>query len=112
MLCRAATPAPVERMSSTMCPVLPPSFQLAHGQHWLSTATSCGQRRYGPALARTLAVIDAAQRAGLTLDEIKTLLPAALDDASAVERLREVAPRVENGIQANHSGPAPTVIPT
>jgi MerR family redox-sensitive transcriptional activator SoxR len=42
---------------------------------------------------RTLAVIDTAQRAGLTLDEIKTLLSAAAADDSAVGRLRDVASR-------------------
>jgi len=42
---------------------------------------------------RTLAVIDTAQRAGLTLDEIKMLLAASPGDPSAVDRLREVADR-------------------
>ena len=40
-----------------------------------------------------LAVIDTGQRAGLTLDEIKTLLSASPDDSAAIERLREVASR-------------------
>jgi MerR family redox-sensitive transcriptional activator SoxR len=35
-----------------------------------------GRRRYGADTVRTLAVIDTGQRAGLTLDEIKTLLLA------------------------------------
>jgi MerR family redox-sensitive transcriptional activator SoxR len=52
-----------------------------------------GQRRYDPGTVRTLAVIDTAQRASLTLAEIKTLLSASPGDASAVERLREVADR-------------------
>jgi len=52
-----------------------------------------GQRRYEPETLRTLAVIDTAQRAGLTLDEIKTLLAASPEDESAVDRLREVADR-------------------
>jgi MerR family transcriptional regulator, redox-sensitive transcriptional activator SoxR len=52
-----------------------------------------GQRRYGPATLRTLAVIDTAQRAGMTLEEIKTLLSASPEDESAVDRLREVADR-------------------
>ena len=52
-----------------------------------------GQRRYDPDTVRTLAVIDTAQRAGLTLEEIKTLLSASPGDASAVDRLREVAER-------------------
>ena len=50
-----------------------------------------GRRRYGPDTVRTLAVIDTAQRAGLTLDEIKILLSASPDDQEAVGRLREVA---------------------
>ncbi len=52
-----------------------------------------GRRRYGADTVRTLAVIDTGQRAGLTLDEIKTLLSASPDDSAAVERLREVAGR-------------------
>jgi MerR family transcriptional regulator, redox-sensitive transcriptional activator SoxR len=57
-----------------------------------------GQRRYDPAAERTLAIIDTAQRAGLSLDEIKLLLGAmpggdAAGDTAAVEQLREVAER-------------------
>ncbi len=52
-----------------------------------------GQRRYDPQAVRTLAVIDTAQRAGLTLEEIKTLLSASPEDESAVDRLRAVADR-------------------
>ena len=52
-----------------------------------------GRRVYGPDTVRTLAVIETGQRAGLTLDEIRTLLSAAPDDQAAVERLREVAIR-------------------
>ena len=52
-----------------------------------------GRRMYGPDTVHMLAVIETAQRAGLTLDEIKTLLAASPDDAAAVERLREVAVR-------------------
>ena len=52
-----------------------------------------GQRRYDPATLRTLTVIDTAQRAGLTLDEIKALLYASPQDGSAIDRLREVADR-------------------
>ena len=52
-----------------------------------------GQRRYGAEAVRTLAVIDTAQRAGLTLDEIKILLSASPDDSAAVGRLRDVAAR-------------------
>ena len=52
-----------------------------------------GRLVYGPDTVRTLAVIETGQRAGLTLDEIRTLLSAAPDDQAAVERLREVAIR-------------------
>ena len=56
-------------------------------------ARASGQRRYGADTVHTLAVIDTAQRAGLTLDEIKVLLSASPDDRTAVDRLREVADR-------------------
>ena len=52
-----------------------------------------GRRRYDSRTIRTLAVIETAQRAGLTLDEIKALLSASPDDKAAVDRLREVAER-------------------
>jgi MerR family transcriptional regulator, redox-sensitive transcriptional activator SoxR len=52
-----------------------------------------GRRRYAAGTVRTLAVIDTAQRAGLTLDEIKALLSASADDKSAIGKLREVAVR-------------------
>ena len=52
-----------------------------------------GQRRYGPGTVRTLAVIDTAQRAGLTLNEIKALVSASPDDRTAIDQLREVADR-------------------
>jgi|SRR5579859_2382649 len=52
-----------------------------------------GRRRYGEDSVRTLAVIDTAQRAGLSLDEIKALLAAEPSDAAAVEELRRVATR-------------------
>jgi MerR family transcriptional regulator, redox-sensitive transcriptional activator SoxR len=52
-----------------------------------------GQRRYDPSAVRTLAVIDTAQRASLTLTEIKTLLSASPGDESAIEKLREIADR-------------------
>src|SRR5438477_11440248 len=50
-----------------------------------------GRRRYPPAVVRTLAVIETAQRAGLTLEEIRLLLRATPADRAATERLREVA---------------------
>ena len=73
-----------------------------------------GQRRYGPESVRTLAVIDTAQRGGLTLNEIKPLLAgrpseelrsiaaqklpevdALLERAAIVRRWLEVAARCE-----------------
>jgi MerR family redox-sensitive transcriptional activator SoxR len=50
-----------------------------------------GQRRYDQSVLRRLAVIDVAQRAGLSLDEIKELLEHGNDQMS--ERLRELAER-------------------
>jgi MerR family redox-sensitive transcriptional activator SoxR len=52
-----------------------------------------GHRRYDPEIVRRLAVIDTAQRAGLTLDEVRLLLQAAPGDAASTERLRAVAER-------------------
>ena len=52
-----------------------------------------GRRRYPEETVRTLAVIDTAQRAGLTLDEVKLLLDAKPDDREAVEELKRVAER-------------------
>src|SRR5205814_2664891 len=49
--------------------------------------------RYPAEIVRTLAVIETAQRAGLSLDEIALLLRASADDPPATERLREVAER-------------------
>jgi MerR family redox-sensitive transcriptional activator SoxR len=50
-----------------------------------------GQRRYDDTVLRRLAVIDVAQRAGLTLDEIRELVEHGNDPMS--ERLRELAQR-------------------
>jgi MerR family redox-sensitive transcriptional activator SoxR len=52
-----------------------------------------GRRMYAEDAVRWLAVIDTSQRAGLSLDEIKSLLTTSPGDASAVERLRELADR-------------------
>jgi MerR family redox-sensitive transcriptional activator SoxR len=52
-----------------------------------------GRRRYGAEVVRSLAVIDTAQRAGLSLDDIRLLLRASVDGAEAVEQLRDVAER-------------------
>jgi MerR family transcriptional regulator, redox-sensitive transcriptional activator SoxR len=50
-----------------------------------------GQRRYDAGVLRRLSVIDVAQRAGLSLDEIRELLDHGNDPMS--ERLRELAER-------------------
>lgn len=52
-----------------------------------------GRRRYEAEVVRSLAVIDTAQRAGLSLDDIRLLLRASVDDAKAAEQLRDVAER-------------------
>ena len=52
-----------------------------------------GRRRYPAAILRTLAVIETAHRAGLTLEEIRSLLTASPDDMAATERLRQIAVR-------------------
>lgn len=50
-----------------------------------------GRRRYAPEVVRRLAVIETAQRAGMTLDEIRLLLTATPADGAATEQLRVVA---------------------
>jgi DNA-binding transcriptional MerR regulator len=52
-----------------------------------------GRRRYPRAILRTLAIIGTAQRAGLTLDEIRLLLAGSPGDAAVSEHLRRVAAR-------------------
>ena len=52
-----------------------------------------GRRRYPRAVLRTLAVIDTAQRAGLTLDEIRPLLAPPPAGPAGGERLRLAATR-------------------
>jgi MerR family transcriptional regulator, redox-sensitive transcriptional activator SoxR len=52
-----------------------------------------GRRRYPRAVLRTLAVIDTAQRAGLALGEIRSLLATAPGEPAVSERLRQVATR-------------------
>jgi MerR family transcriptional regulator, redox-sensitive transcriptional activator SoxR len=47
-----------------------------------------GRRRYAAEIVRTLSIVDTAQRAGLSLDEIRLLL-----DPSPAEQLRDVARR-------------------
>ncbi|MDQ6819931.1 MAG: MerR family transcriptional regulator, partial [Actinomycetota bacterium] len=48
-----------------------------------------GRRRYNEEVLRRLAIVDAAQRVGFTLDEIRDLLGAR--DEVAHERLRQLA---------------------
>ena len=50
-----------------------------------------GQRRYPPGTARTLAAIAAAQRAGLSLQEIAAVLGAIPGKHDAIEEFRRVA---------------------
>jgi DNA-binding transcriptional MerR regulator len=50
---------------------------------------TAGKRRYGDDVFRRLAIIDAAQRVGFTLEEIRDLLGSR--DEVAHERLRELA---------------------
>jgi MerR family transcriptional regulator, redox-sensitive transcriptional activator SoxR len=50
---------------------------------------AAGKRRYGEEVFRRLAIIDAAQRVGFTLEEIRDLLGSR--DDLAHERLRELA---------------------
>ena len=52
-----------------------------------------GRRRYSPEIVRTLGIADTAQRAGLSLEEIRLLLAASPEDQLAIDRLREVAQR-------------------
>ena len=52
-----------------------------------------GRRRYPSEIVRELAIIETAQRAGLSLQEIRFLLGASLDNRRSTERLREVAER-------------------
>src|ERR687893_436014 len=56
-----------------------------------SPARVSGQRRYDEPVLRRLAVIDVAQRAGLSLDEIRELVEHGNHPMSA--RLRELADR-------------------
>ncbi len=52
-----------------------------------------GQRRYGEEVLHRLAIIDVAQRAGFSLDEIRELTGPPRDGHHAGERLREFAER-------------------
>lgn len=57
-----------------------------------------GQRRYDESVLRRLAVIDVAQRAGFSLDEVRELLDAGADPLS--DRLRGLAERKLPAIEA------------
>lgn len=52
-----------------------------------------GRRRYPPETLRTLSVIGAAQRAGLSLGEVRELLTASNGEGAVSERLRAIARR-------------------
>lgn len=52
-----------------------------------------GQRRYTGAVIRRLGIIDAAKRAGFSLDEISVLLTSTDEGAPAHEQLRALASR-------------------
>jgi MerR family transcriptional regulator, redox-sensitive transcriptional activator SoxR len=52
-----------------------------------------GRRRYPPETLRTLSVITAGQRAGLSLSEVGELLNASGGDREVSERLRAIAQR-------------------
>jgi MerR family transcriptional regulator, redox-sensitive transcriptional activator SoxR len=54
---------------------------------------AAGRRRYSPDILRTLAVIGAGQRAGLSLTEVRELLTASNGRGAVSERLREIAQR-------------------
>ncbi len=52
-----------------------------------------GQRRYGPDVLRQLAVIDAAQRGGLSLEQIRDLFTASRTGTPVGDQLRALAER-------------------
>ncbi len=58
-----------------------------------ATARIGGRRHYEPEARRTIAVIDTAQRAGLSLTEIHALLHASAGDTDSASVLRELADR-------------------
>ena len=61
---------------------------------------TAGQRRYPPAVIRTLAIIDAARQAGLTLSEVLILQRAPAAGTTPGGRLREIAARKVPELQA------------
>ncbi len=66
-----------------------------------------GQRRYGPEALRLLATVGAAQRAGLSLTEIRELLNASRTSTPISEHLRALAirklPEVDALIEHSHA---------
>jgi MerR family transcriptional regulator, redox-sensitive transcriptional activator SoxR len=52
-----------------------------------------GRRRYPAEIVRTLSIIGAAQRAGLSLDDVRELLVSSDADGGVSERLRTIAQR-------------------
>jgi MerR family transcriptional regulator, redox-sensitive transcriptional activator SoxR len=52
-----------------------------------------GRRRYPTKIVRTLSIISAAQRAGLSLDDVGELLRASDANGGVSERLRTIAQR-------------------
>jgi MerR family redox-sensitive transcriptional activator SoxR len=52
-----------------------------------------GRRRYPAEILRTLSVIGTAQRAGLSLDDVRELLATSAGDGLVTERLRTIARR-------------------
>jgi len=59
-----------------------------------------GQRRYREDAVHRLSIIDVAQRAGLTLDEIRDLTGPQADADHAAERIRELADHKLPAIEA------------
>lgn len=59
-----------------------------------------GQRRYGEDVLNRLAIVDVAQRAGLSLDEIRDLTGPGNHGAHAGARVRELAERKLPDIEA------------
>ncbi len=66
-----------------------------------------GQRRYGEEILHRLSIVDIAQRAGLTLDEIRDLTGPGTRDEGAGDRLRAIAdeklPDIEALIERAHA---------
>jgi MerR family redox-sensitive transcriptional activator SoxR len=59
-----------------------------------------GRRQYSPEILRTLAVVGAGQRAGLSLGEVRELLTASNSRGAVSDRLREIADRKLPEIEA------------